>query len=248
MNIILDILVVLAILFCAWNGWRRGLIAGVLAILFIFLSAWGANIAASGFSQEFSTAIRPFADGYLSSIETEVAETMTPAGMSTVSITDLIRMDPANEEEIAREMFVYAGVHETRIDEMVEAYMRQPTGQISFTQAMINVLSETLSFIAVYFIVFTLLLIALTVAFNLIPFTMRIPRLKWVDRIGGGVLALVQVLMIFFMIGMAVSFLSILIPYNPDPEEMNAFHRLMENSFFLNFFTRNSPLQGLMTL
>ena len=67
MKAIIDIILIIIIAMCTWNGYKRGLVGGVAGILAIIISLLGASILAAAYSHEVVPALEPFVDGYVDS-------------------------------------------------------------------------------------------------------------------------------------------------------------------------------------
>ena len=63
MKIIIDILLLVIIALCTWNGYKRGLLVGVAWILAIINALFGASLLSSAYAHEVVPALEPFVDG-----------------------------------------------------------------------------------------------------------------------------------------------------------------------------------------
>ena len=63
MHWIIDLVLLLIILLCAWRGFRNGLIAGILAVCAVLFSIYAADILADTYSGEFTKMLEPFVTG-----------------------------------------------------------------------------------------------------------------------------------------------------------------------------------------
>ena len=60
---IIDIVLLLILIGCAWKGYRNGLIPGIFMLLALFASLYGAKLVAETYSEEFTSTLEPFASG-----------------------------------------------------------------------------------------------------------------------------------------------------------------------------------------
>ena len=60
---IIDIVLLLILLGCAWKGYRNGLIPGIFMLLALLASLYGAKLVAETYSEEFISILEPFASG-----------------------------------------------------------------------------------------------------------------------------------------------------------------------------------------
>ena len=63
MKIIIDILLLVIIALCTWNGYKRGLVGGVAGILAIVIALFGSSLLSSAYAHEVVPALEPFVDG-----------------------------------------------------------------------------------------------------------------------------------------------------------------------------------------
>jgi len=82
-----------------------------------------------------------------------------------------------------------------------------------------------------------LTLIALTVIYNIIPVSFRLPGLKLVDEIGGGVLGFVQGVLLVFMLGWFLGYAGLLLPGD-----------LLANSWITELFVGANPMVGFINM
>ena len=236
LHIIVDILVVVTLAFCAWQGYKRGIIGSILAVLFIILSAYGANLVANAFAHEFEPMFRPFIAGHLDGVEADVVERVAPPDMEGFSVSDLISADPRLEEDLVEQIFYSIGIHESRAAPFIERHMDTRLDGVSgFTETLADILVEIFCFMLVYIIAFLLILIALTVIYNIIHLSFRLPGLKLVDGIGGGVFGFLQGLLLIFMLTFGLGVVGIILPEG-----------FLEDTAILEFFVRRNPMTGFM--
>ena len=59
MKAIIDIVLIVIIALCTWNGYKRGLVGGIAGILAIIISLFGSSLLASAYSHEVVPAVEP---------------------------------------------------------------------------------------------------------------------------------------------------------------------------------------------
>ena len=237
MHILVGIGIIAILAFCAWQGYKRGIIGGVIAILFIIVSLYGANLVASTYSDDFTTVFRPFISGYLDSVEVSVANELVPSHMQGLSTEDMFRIDASLEETLANSVFEALGVHPSRTERLAERFLSyRAAGDISFNRAMTDVMVYAICFLIVYVIAFTLILIVLTVLYNIVHLTFRLPGDRRIDQYGGAVLGLVQGILLVLALTWALGYIGLALP------------EFAERSAVLNFFIRNNFLVNHINL
>ena len=85
-----------------------------------------------------------------------------------------------------------------------------------------------------------LILIAFTVAYNIIPFSLRLPGLKLVDGIGGGLLGAGQGLLLVFALTWALGYLGLPLEHFSE--------NLIEQTRVTEFFISRNPLINFIDL
>ena len=239
MYILLDILLIAIILFCGWQGYKRGILGGIFAIVFILVAVWGANLISTTYSDTFTDMFRPFASGYLDRMEIEAIEEIVPEDQQHLSTEDLLRLDDTLEPQLARQVFLELGIDESRTEKLSDRYFdyRDQHYYNTVNHAFTNVFVYAFSFLLVFVISFLLLLIGFTVIYNIIPFTFRLPGLKLVEGIGGSVLGIGQGFLLVFMLTWLLGYIGLILPEG-----------FLERSGVIPFFVRNTPMVGFIDL
>ena len=67
MKAVIDIILLIIIALCTWNGYKRGLVGGIAGILAIVVALFGSSLLSSAYSHEVVPALEPFIDGYVDS-------------------------------------------------------------------------------------------------------------------------------------------------------------------------------------
>ena len=242
MHILVDLLIIGILAFCAWQGYRRGVIGGILAVVFVVVAIYGANLVATTYSNEFADMFRPFVSGYLDRVETEAIEEHAPPELASLSTEDLFRLDPGIEPEMAETVFLALGAHESRTYKLHYRYEAERFEGHTVNRAMTNVLVYAFCFLIIYVIAFLLLLIGFTVVYNIIPFSFRLPghKLKLPDEIGGAVFGLGQGLLMVFMLTWLLGYLGL--PLSRLAEG------LLERTWLTEFFVRANPMTNWISL
>jgi len=212
MHIIVNLLILAIIGFCAWQGYRRGILGSILAVVFIIIAVYGGNLLANTWANEFTTMFRPFISGYLTQMEMDAVDTIAPPHLQGLSTEDLFRIDSSLEPEVARQLFLELGVHESREQKLTDRYLDGRDAGETFNRAMTETIVYAFCFLMVFVVAFLLILIGFTVAYNLIPFSLKFPGLKLVDGIVGGLLGVAQGFLLVFMLAWLLGYLGLILP------------------------------------
>ncbi|MBR4393722.1 MAG: CvpA family protein [Oscillospiraceae bacterium] len=214
MRLIIDIVLLLIVALSIWGGYKKGLLGGVIGILMILVSLFAANYVASGYAGDVVPALKPFVDGYIDSQKTrdQILEKMG-YGNTDLSLDDVLASDSSLRYDYAIHCMKMLGFHESRAEELAEtAVSYQNEGDVSMTEAVIAVLCDTITYVAVLTISFLLILIILAAIGNVVNLTFRLPNnLELLDELGGALLGFVKGFLYCILLCWLLSFLGLLI-------------------------------------
>jgi len=200
--LLIDLSIIGIVVFCAWRGYRSGLIRGVFGVVTLVLSIFFANIAANAYSEEFQGMLLPFVGGL---VDTTLSE--LPADSAEAEIAGY-----ENESKEFKTVFsvlrriglpvsAAARIAELTVEEGFE-------GQLS--DAIAARLSSILAYVAVFAIAFVLTAIIFAVVGNLIGFVFSLPGLKLLDIIAGIAFGFAKGLLIVLVISAVVRYYGLL--------------------------------------
>ena len=213
MKLIIDIVLITIIALCTWGGYKRGLIGSIAALLVIAVSLFCAKTLSAAYAGEVIPALRPFASGYLSATETreKVLERLG-YGESDKSLDDILAEDPSLRYEYAFECMSEVGLYADRADEAAaRAVELSESKNESMTDAVTDVLCDTVSFQSGMALAFLIILIFITAVANLFNLSLRLPNLENLDEIGGAVLGFAKGIVYCVLLCWILSFLGLVI-------------------------------------
>ena len=213
MKTVIDIVLLIIIVVCTWNGYKRGLIGGLAGILAIVVALLGGSLLSSAFSHEVIPALEPFVGGYVDSQENRV-DIMEKIGVggTVYSLEDTLRKNPELCYDYARENFIKAGISEKRAEELaVRAVNVAEKDGVSMPKAVTAVLCETITGVGALVIGFLLILILLVAMANVVNLSFRLPNMESVDEVGGAVLGFGKGFLYCVLVSWLLSFLGLLI-------------------------------------
>lgn len=192
-TLIMSILLIGIIVICAWQGFKKGIIMGIVEILVILLSVFGAQLLADAYAYEVIPALKPFVAGYM---ETRVeAQAYSLLGFEadeegnynvTYSLNDLLEANPEVIHSIYEQSYAALGISDAAAETMAdkaEAY--QDETACSVADAAVYVFCETATWVLGFALAFLLLFTVLTVIVNLPNLSLRIPFVGLVNDLGG---------------------------------------------------------------
>lgn len=213
MKVIIDILLLIIIALCTWNGYKRGLVGGVAGILAIIIALFGGSLLSSAYAHEVVPALEPFVDGYIDSSETRntVLEKLG-YGESDLSLEDILAQDSSLRYDYAYECMTYVGFYEKRAESLAsDAVDLADANGISMTDAVVAVLCDTITYVGAMVIAFLLILIFLVAIGNVGNLSFRLPNMEALDEVGGAVLGFAKAFIYCVLLCWLLSFLGIVI-------------------------------------
>ena len=190
---IINLVLIGIIVVCAWQGFKKGIIMGIIEILVIILSLYGARLVSDTFSYEVIPVLKPFVSGVM---DTRIEETAySVLGYEpdengdynvTQSLSDLIESMPESRKEICRwsyrDLGIYDSMAEELADETVE-YMDQNSASLS--DAITMILCQSISWYGGFLLAFVILFTIMIVIVNLPNLSFRIPYIGILNDLGG---------------------------------------------------------------
>jgi len=214
MKIVIDVIMLLIIVLCTWNGYKRGLVGGIASILAIIIALFGGSLLSSTYSGEIVSTIDPFVDGYISSSENrdKILEDMG-FGDSDLSLNDILSTDPKLRGEYAFRCYRSFGIYDRQAEKMaLEAItLDDEDPSIDMTDAVVSVLCSKLTYVAAMVVAFLLILIALTAIANVGNLSFRIPNMELVDEIGGAFMGVLQAGLYCILLSWFLCFMGLII-------------------------------------
>ena len=213
MKAIIDILLIIIIALCTWNGYKRGLVGGVAGILAIIISLLGANILSAAYAHEVVPALEPFVDGYVDSSKNRgaILERMG-YGSSDLSLDDILQQDSSLRYDYAYECLSDLGLYEKRAEELAaDAVAYAQESGVSMTDAVVAVVCDTVTRVMTTVIAFLLILILLVALASIGNLSFRLPNMENLDEIGGAVLGFGKGFLYCVLLCWLLSFLGLII-------------------------------------
>ena len=180
---IINLVLMGIVVICAWQGFKKGIIMGIIGILVIILSLYGAQLLSDTFSYEVIPVLKPFVSGVMDArIEDTAFGVMgfeaDENGDYNVSqsLTDMIASMPEAREEICRWAYKDLGIYDAMADDMAKkAVDAMDQSGVSISDAIINILCQSLTWYGGFLLAFILLFTVLTVIVNLPNLSFRLP-------------------------------------------------------------------------
>lgn len=213
MKAVIDIILLIIIALCTWNGYKRGLVGGIAGILAIVVALFGGSILSSAYSQEVVPALEPFIDGYVDSQANRdaVLESMG-YGDSDYSVEDIIAQDSSLKYDYAYECLLSVGFYSRTAEKLAnKAVDMADTDGTDMTAAVVAVVGDTATYVGGAALGFLLILIFLIAIANVGNLSLRLPNMENLDEIGGAVVGFIKGFIYCVLLCWLLSFLGIVI-------------------------------------
>ncbi|MBP3653837.1 MAG: CvpA family protein [Oscillospiraceae bacterium] len=193
MKWVIDLMILAVLLLGAWNGYKKGLIMEIGALLCIIVSLYGASLIANTFSYEVVSAVKPFAGGFIESVISNDVPERLGYDLNEYSISDVVESDPEKAYDVAKTTFQCLGIYEDTSADLAEKVQTYATENVvSLKSAIVDVACNTIVYAAAVTLCFAIILIFLTFVGNLPNLSFRLPNMEEVDEIGGAVVGLLR--------------------------------------------------------
>lgn len=213
MKAIIDIILIIIIALCTWNGYKRGLVGGIAGILAIIIALLGGSLLSSAYSDEVVPALEPFIDGFIDSQNTrnDILDKLG-YGSSDYSLEDILEQDSSLRYDYAYECFKTIGLYETRAEQLADrAVEYAEENDCSMTDAVVSVLCSTITYVGMLTVCFLLILILLIAIGSVGNLSFRLPNMENIDEIGGSFLGFCKGFIYCVLLSWFLSFLGVLI-------------------------------------
>lgn len=219
-TLIMSILLIGIVVICAWQGFKKGIIMGIVEILVILLSVFGAQLLAEAYAYEVIPALKPFVAGYM---ETRVeAQAYTLLGYEpdeegnynvTYSLHDLLEANPEIVHSVYQQSYRGLGIADAAAEKMaVKADNYREENNSSVVDAAVYVFCQTATWVLAFALAFLLLFVVLTVIVNLPNLSLRIPFVGLINDLGGLGLGIVTGYLFCSLILWFCQYLGIVLP------------------------------------
>lgn len=209
MKAIIDIVLLIIIALCTWNGYKRGLVGGIAGILAIIISLFGGSLLSSAYAHEVVPTLEPFVDGYIDSQNTrDFVLDKLGYGESDLSLEDILKQDSSLRYDYAYECIISLGVYESRAETLAERAVKlSDENDTNMTDAVVSVLCDTITYVGALVVAFLLILIFFVALGNIGNLSFRLPNMENVDEIGGAVMGFIKGFLYCVLLSWLLSFL-----------------------------------------
>ena len=227
-HIVVDVLLVLIVGFCVWQGYRKGLILTVAGVLVLVLAVWGASVISERYASDFEARVNPLF-GWVS--DEAADDAMRSAGYSAGAADEDFIL------RIASGAFVNMGVVEEEAQKLAGLVLEDmQENSVTLKSGISSVFIHVICKVLLFVFTFAIIALLLTLMTHFLGMLVKLPGLKLFDTIGGLASGLLYGLLLMFAIGWVLRFLGVIIPT-----------QLIEDTTLLKFFVNQNPLVGILS-
>ncbi len=210
MSILIDLLIVAIIVYCAWQGLKKGLVNSAFGIFALIVAVFFGHIFATVYGNEFSNMFNPFATGLIDNAISTVAD---------VQETDATTYSLEGAEEAEAPVIILTESEKSDVYSVSYAALRQlgiaekSAEAIAVEVAEDNTvvdqemaidltakLCDRIAYVLVLGIVFTIVAIIAAIIGNVLNLYFKLPNLETANKISGSVLGAVKGIIIVMFI------------------------------------------------
>ena len=214
MRIIIDLVLLLIVALCIWNGYKVGLIGGFAGILAIIIAMLAGSTLSSNYAYEAIPVLEPFVDGYIDSQKTRDA-VMAEMGYSAtdLSLEDVLDSDSSLRYDYAFFCIERVGFSEQRAEELAERAVRySDQTETDMTESVVQILCDAITYVMGLTLSFLLILILLIAIGSLANLVFRLPdSLQLLDELGGALIGFVKGFLYCVLLCWLLSFLGLVL-------------------------------------
>ena len=216
MRLVFEVILLVIVLFCAWNGYKKGLVMCIGTLLAIILSLYVGDLMGDTFSTTVRPVLRPFVSGYMDGSEGVISENLTGllgADGADLSIDEALSGHPEIGKELSADSFKAIGIYDFAADKMADqALALSDENSIPLSSAIIDVACLRFAYVLIFTLFFLLSIIILTVLGNLFNLSFKIPEKEKLNTIGGAVAGAFTGIILCMLITWALRFCGALLP------------------------------------
>lgn len=216
MKAVIDIILLIMIALCTWNGYRRGLVGGIAGMLAIVIALFGGSLLSSAYAKEVVPALEPFIDGFVDSKDNrDIITENLGYGESELSIDDILRQDSSLRYDYAYEALRILGVYSGTAEKMaIEAVELADESAMDMKSAVVALACDKASYVAGLALAFLMILIFLIAIANVGNLSLRLPNMENLDEIGGTVIGFIKGFILCVLLCWFLGFFGIIIGKN----------------------------------
>ena len=245
LSTIINLILAVVIIACAWIGFKEGIIMGVVRILVIVLALYGGQLFSNMFYTDVTGVLQPFVSGYMSDQVEDVAYQVlgyTPDENGDynveLSLDDLLEKEPLAEEEVYRWSYSNLGLSDSLVENLTEktvTYANTHTDS-SVSDNVVQILCQSIVWYLSFLLMFIILFALLTVIVNIPNLSFRIPYIGLINDIGGLGIGLFIGFMFCSIAVWVLQFVGLLLPDN-----------LLHSGGLVTFFLNRNMLASYIT-
>lgn len=223
---IIDIFFLLLLAGCAWSGYKKGFISGILGVCALIVAFYAANLLSATYSGEFTGMLEPFVSGIVDNATEKAKDSFEAAG-TTPGVYDMAL-------ETLRDMGVMKSAGKNIATALAEEVSE--TGHV-LRNAMVARLCVEAAYVLMLTILFVLFAIVFAVIGNIINLSFMLPGLELINGLLGTLFGVAKGLIFAFSIAWLLRFTGLALK-----------EAVVDQTLLLRLLMNANPLTGIFGL
>ena len=206
MSIVLDIILICIIAYCAVRGWQKGFLISLCGIVAVIIAIVGGNIAAKVYCNEFVGLIDPFTTGITEKLVLSVTGDV-PADEegARFALPNSERKDVYSVCNAAMREF---GLPVAVADEIAKSVAENhDTVNEAMGVELADNLTQRFAYLAVFTVGFIIILLILSVIGSILDLRLELPKLRTANNVSGAALGAIKGLIIVMVVAVLCRYL-----------------------------------------
>ncbi len=241
---IINLVLLVIVVSCAWQGMKKGIIMGVVGLLVIILSLYGGQLLSDTFSYEVIPVLKPFISGYMENqVEATTYEIIgiEPEEDGTYdrvySLTDLLDANPSIHTSVAVETYKSLGFYDAIAEDLgARAIEYMNTNDATLTTSVITVLCDASTWYAGFLVFFIIVFAIATAVVNIFNLSFRLPYVGILNDVVGLGIGIFTGILLCSVIVWALQFTGLVLP-EETLRASNIAANLLDKNMLANYLT-----------
>lgn len=209
-SIVIDVLLLAIVVFCAWQGLKRGLVNSAFGIVSLIVAVFIGNLVGVVYSDEFSNMLKPFATGLVDGAILTVTqdqvetETFTLEGEEDKEKPPVVILTDSEKTDVYSVCFAalrQLGIGENAAEALAtEIAVDHTVVDQEMAIELTSQLSNKIAYVLVVGLIFSIVSIIAAIIGNVLNLYFKMPNLETVNKISGSVLGAVKGIIIIMFI------------------------------------------------
>jgi len=213
-SLVLDLIIIAVVAYCAWRGYKGGMIVNICGVVAIIIALCVGNIVAKVYSNEVSSMLETFGTGI---VDTAAAESIAYDGTDENGEVSDYYVVLTEEEKEDTYAVGYATLQRVGLSTGLSEKIAAETSKdvVGVNQDMRSMLTEKMcaqiAFFIVFIVVFALVAIIFAAIGNIVNLSFEIPGLEKVNKYIGLAIGIFKGIVVAMIIASALRYFGVIL-------------------------------------